>query len=178
MDNNHGYYSQVGGLAICAASLLNVLSFEHELLPHASYSLSFVASSSLAICLLQPEQRGLIRPSDSVTLYLLGSVLCDSVALTIPSATLSPPPPSRCLLSIFLLMLQSFAKSKAVSSENESGVLDRLFFIWINPLLLRGYKGPLPLLSHDIPKLDQDLSQKLSRESMVKAWNGRGRARF
>ncbi|KAL2198120.1 hypothetical protein P885DRAFT_68308 [Corynascus similis CBS 632.67] len=155
-------------LSIVNASAFLIHTLYHQKLRGSRVRIATGASG-------QVKQRGLIRPSDSVTLYLLGSVLCDSVALTIPSATLSPPPPSRCLLSIFLLMLQSFAKSKAASSENESGVLDRLFFIWINPLLLRGYKGPLPLLSHDIPKLDQDLSQKLSRESMVKAWNGRAK---
>ncbi|KAK4248096.1 P-loop containing nucleoside triphosphate hydrolase protein [Corynascus novoguineensis] len=32
-----------------------------------------------------------------------------------------------------------------------------------------------PLLSHDIPKLDRDLNPKHSRESMVKAWNGRAK---
>jgi hypothetical protein len=59
------------------------------------------------------------------------------------------------------------------SPEEASGVLSRLFFAWINPILLRGYKSMLD--TYDLPPLGLDMSAELSREAMLQAWNKRGR---
>ncbi|AEO64833.1 uncharacterized protein THITE_2142635 [Thermothielavioides terrestris NRRL 8126] len=120
------------------------------------------------------------RPSDPATVYLLASVLCDSVALTAPSAAWRPRP-ARCLLHAALLFLECFtprAKPHGVpwsgqSPEDNSGILDKLFFAWIIPILLRGYKSLL--LSQDLPPLSAELSAKLAREAMLESWNRRAR---
>jgi hypothetical protein len=56
--------------------------------------------------------------------------------------------------------------------EDESGILSKLFFAWINPILLRGYRSLL--LSYDLPPLSHDMGAKLSREAMLKSWSRRG----
>ncbi len=110
-------------------------------------------------------------------------VLSDLIALTAPSInTAYHPPPARCLLHALLLALECFAPSphppcvprRGPAPEDESGVLSKLFFAWINPILLRGY-GSL-LLTHDLPSLSQELSAKFSREEMIRSWGRRGQS--
>ncbi len=94
------------------------------------------------------------------------------------------PQPPTCSISsrAVLLTLNCFAprpypsptSRKGHALEDESGILGKLFFAWINPILLRGYGGLL--LSHDLPFLSRDLSAKLSRAEMIRSWNRRGQS--
>ncbi|KAL2159582.1 hypothetical protein VTH06DRAFT_2151 [Thermothelomyces fergusii] len=155
--------------------------FSPQLEPLLVLSLATSLAAALGLNLLRYlEQRRAARHSDSATLYLLVSVLCDSVALTVPSVARRPPP-ARCLLHTLLLVLECFpprANQLGTSRENQApedsgGVLSRLLFAWINPFLLRGYTSLL--LSHDLPPLPRDMSAKQLRQAMVESWNRRAR---
>ncbi len=145
-----------------------------------SLATSLIAALGLNL-LVYLEQRRASKPSDLATLYLVASVLCDAVALTVPLASaVRRPPRARCLLHSVLLALECFvprANSPGIprrgqAPEDESGMLSKLFFAWINPILLRGYRSLL--LSYDLPPLSHDMGAKLSREAMLESWSRRG----
>jgi len=173
MDTVH----QVIGTALFARSLLDVPLKLDPVLP-LSLATSLMAELGLN-ALLYLEQRRASKPSHLATLYLLAAVLCDLVALTVPSAA-HRPTPTRCLLHVSLLALECFlphAKPHDVSRmrqapEDKSGVLGRLFFVRINPILLRGYKSLL--LGGDLPPLSRELNAKSLRDAMVESWCRRG----
>ncbi|KAL2127939.1 hypothetical protein VTI74DRAFT_9944 [Chaetomium olivicolor] len=167
------------GIVLFIHLFLSLFSLELEPFLLLSLATSLIAALGLNL-LLYLEQCQASRPSDLATLYLLASVLCDLVALTVPS-TVRRPPPARCLLHALLLALECFVSRanppgtprKRQAPEDESGILSKLFFAWINPLLLRGHRSLL--LSYDLPPLTRDLSAKLSRQAMIESWNRRAR---
>ncbi|KAK4233232.1 P-loop containing nucleoside triphosphate hydrolase protein [Achaetomium macrosporum] len=127
---------------------------------------------------LVKTQRRASKPSDLATLYLLASVICDLVALTVPFVV-DRPPAARCLLHALLLALECLVPRDNPpgiprrAPEDESGILSKLFFGWINPVLLRGYRSLL--LSYELPPLSRDLSAKRSRQAMLDSWSRRAR---
>lgn len=170
-----GSIQQVVGVALCLVLFLNLVSSQLDPFLLASLAMSLIAALGLNL-LLHLEQHRDCKPSCAATLYLLASVLCDLVALAMPSTALHRPPPARCLLYAVLLALGCFMPRPNTPgiprSEDESGIFGRLFFTWINPVLLRGYKSRLS--SRDLPQLGAGLSAKLSRDSLLGAWNRRG----
>ena len=56
--------------------------------------------------------------------------------------------------------------------EEVNGVISRIFFTWINPVLLKGYKQLL--VQEDVPPLRSDMRPELTREEMLCAWERRG----
>lgn len=146
--------------------------------PEPFLRLSLVATMGLN-ALLYLEQRRVSKPSDLATLYLLAAVLSDLVTLTVPSAGRRPPT-GRCLLRALLLILscvlpdtipQGMPQRKQ-APEDRSGILGRLFLVWVTPIVLSGYRNML--LSDDLPSLSQELRVKSSREAMVELWRRRG----
>ncbi|KAK3903084.1 ABC transporter type 1, transmembrane domain-containing protein [Staphylotrichum tortipilum] len=142
---------------------------------HGSRRASLAAAPGLVL-LLHREQ----RHSDLAAVYLLAAVLCDLVALTVPSASrVDRPPPGRCFLHGLLLGLEvrprlcSGRHGVRLALEDESGVLGRLFFAWINPVLVRGYRGLLH--GDELPGLGRGMGAKRAREGMLEAWEGRAR---
>jgi hypothetical protein len=79
-----------------------------------------------------------------------------------------------------LLVLECCAKgrpafsglNKQQSPEELYGVLGRVLFTWINPILLRGYRGIL--VNHDSPPLGQDMKPEFTRKAILQAWSQRG----
>jgi ATP-binding cassette, subfamily C (CFTR/MRP), member 1 len=149
----------------------------------ASLAASLIAGLGLSPLLFQ-EQRRSPKPSDLAILYLVASILCDVVLLTVPfgnatHAAVWRPVFVRCLMHLALLMLESFGKRPTFrvlgnpqSPEELSGVLNRTFFTWINPILLQGYKDIL--VDQDLPPLTRDIDPKVTRHSMLQSWNERG----
>ena len=144
---------------------------------------SILAALGLSLLLLQEQQRS-PRASDLATLYLLASILCDAVYLTMPlesarHTNISHPVIIRCCIHSTLLVLESRAKnlafsvlSKDQSPEELHGVLSRVFFAWIIPILLQGYKNIL--VDEDLPSLSRDIKPEFTRKAILHAWSQRG----
>ncbi|CZR52737.1 related to multidrug resistance protein [Phialocephala subalpina] len=148
----------------------------------ASILISIFADLGLGLLLFLSQRRSL-RPSDLATLYLISSILCDVILLTIPSGL--PPYSShlialRCMFHFALLILEcrnrllvDGATNKSQSPEETSGVLSRVFFSWINPILIQGYKNIL--IDQDLPPLSQELRPKATRRGILQAWDQRAK---
>jgi ATP-binding cassette subfamily C (CFTR/MRP) protein 1 len=158
-------------------------SEEHEVLFVVSLVASLVAALGLSL-LLYLEQKRSLNPSDLATLYLVASILCDVVLLTNPAGITahtetSRPVLFRCLMQLTLLIFECHGKrstpsvfGESQSPEELSGVLSRVFFTWINPILFQGYKNLL--VDQDLPPLSRDLKPKVIRKAILQAWDQRG----
>ena len=154
------------------------------------YLASIFLSALAAVCLnllLYLEQRiSLTTSSDLATVYLIGSIVCDTVILTIPHAEPTPwdvsllPVVTRCVAHTLLLILEccnggissAEAATNHISTEEVKGILSRIFFLWINPILVQGYRH---ILTKDrLPYLSQDLKPRHIRRDMLEAWCQRG----
>jgi ATP-binding cassette subfamily C (CFTR/MRP) protein 1 len=119
---------------------------------------------------------------DLATIYLVFSTLCDVVLVTMPSGISIDDPRSEPIIarsisqSVVLVLgccasLQKPSISKPLSPEEKFDILSRIFFFWINPILLQGYKQILT--DTDLPPLSQDLKSKATRRAVLQAWDRR-----
>lgn len=149
-----------------------------------SLCVSILAALCLSLLLLQ-EQKRCNRSSDLTTLYLLSSTLCDVIILAASSsaaryAHISLMVLLRCCIHSTLLVLECCTKRRKAldeystpsSPEERHGILNRIFFIWINPILLRGYTSIL--VNQDLPTLNQSMKPEFTREAMIESWSQRG----
>ncbi|OOQ83629.1 putative multidrug resistance protein [Penicillium brasilianum] len=104
------------------------------------------------------------------------------IILTLPSSNLEIV--SLILITIILMLEMSLLVTesqskveilkppyKSLTPEELTGVLGRLLFWWINPILKEGYHSFLTL--DDLPKVDPKLSSRLLRKRLILAWNQR-----
>lgn len=158
-----------------------ILEAPHKINFLISLFASTLAALGLSLLLLLEQQRS-SKPSDLATLYLLPSILCDAVYLTMPSETARQTNTSRAVIIRFsihlaLLVLESRAKNPVFSVASQSpeefhGVLSRVLFTWINPILLRGYRNVL--VDKDLPSLSGDIKPEFTRNAMLQIWSQRG----
>ena len=78
-----------------------------------------------------------------------------------------------------LLILKCCLQSPAVNSlhkdqppEEYYGILNRVFFTWVVPILVQGYRKIL--VNEDLPPLSQDMKPKRTREAIIETWSRRG----
>lgn len=148
-----------------------------------SLFVSILAALCLSLLLVQ-EQRGSDRVSDLTTLYLLASTLCDVIILAAPSSVIRHAHISHtvlvnfCIHSTILLLEYSTRQPKpsngfsaSPSPEERHGVLGRVFFIWINPILFHGYTNIL--VNQDLPNLGHDMKPEATREAIITSWSQR-----
>lgn len=148
--------------------------------------MSILAALCLSPLLLQEQQRS-DRASDLTTLYLLACTLCDVIILAAPSnvarhAHISRTVLFRCCVHSTLLLLECCVKRRKAldefsmpsSPEERHGILNRAFFVWINPILLRGYTSIL--VSQDLPNLSRFMKPELTREAIIKSWSQQGQS--
>lgn len=159
------------------------MDIQYETNSRISLFTSTIASLGLSLLLFQEQQR-FHRLSDIATPYLLVSVLCDIVYLTMPSniarhATIFRSVLLRCYLQSTLLVFEYSTQRPSfdVSSRHQSpqelhGLFSRLLFLWINPILLQGYKDIFT--QTDMPPLNQDMMPESTRKAMVEKWSQRG----
>ncbi|KAI1121698.1 putative ABC transporter [Nemania abortiva] len=131
------------------------------------------------------EQQVSHRASDLATLYLLACVLCDIVYLNLLFKAAAPAESLRsillrCCIHSVLLVLERHAKIVSLgavggrrSPEEIHGILDRVLFTWINPLILRGYRSVL--ISEELPPLSQGLNPELTRRAILQTWSQRAK---
>jgi ATP-binding cassette subfamily C (CFTR/MRP) protein 1 len=144
---------------------------------------SQLAALGLSLLLFVEQQRSL-KPSDLGSLYLIASTLCDFVYVTMPVKTArqtstSHPVFFRCIIHLAILILESCtmrpafsAATKDQSPEELYGVLNRVLFTWINPILFRGYKNAL--VDIDLPSLSRDIKPDFTRNTILQTWSWRG----
>ncbi|KAF7162579.1 hypothetical protein CNMCM5623_007825 [Aspergillus felis] len=161
------------------------LDVQHKTLILASLFASVAAALGLSILLLQEQQRS-HRSSDLATLYLLATILSDAIHVAVRSkiasdANTSRPVLLRCCVHLALLVLECCTDggpalsdlNKHHSPEEHYGALSILFFTWINPILLRGYRSILG--NQDSPPLSKDMKPKFTRKAMLQAWSQRAK---
>lgn len=157
---------------------------QHKTSFMASLFASILAALGLSALQLQ-EQQWSHMSSDLTTLYLLASILCDAAHVAMPSeiarhADTSRPVLLRCCMHLALLVLECCTRGDpAFGDVNEHqppeelyGILSRLLFIFINPILLRGYKSIL--VGRDLPTLSQGMKPEFTRKAILQAWSQRG----
>ncbi|TVY57487.1 ABC transporter FUM19 [Lachnellula cervina] len=157
---------------------------QHNSTFFVSLLVSLLAALGLSLLLFLEQQRS-PKPSDLATLYLLASLLCDVVVLTVPSGTaermkISRPILIRCCMHTALLLFECCGKRSAFSTINKhqspeelSGVLSRALFTWINPILLQGYRNIL--IDQDLPTLSQDMKPEVTKKAILNIWSLRAR---
>ena len=156
---------------------------QHEADFVASLLASILAALSLAV-LFCVEQRKASGLSDPTTLYLVASILCDIVIASNRSSTLAGsenlrPVQFRCLAHFLTFFLEIHSRRSAFAILNDhgcpdetNGVLSRVFFTWINPILLQGYRNIL--IDQNLPCLSEDMNPEVTREELLKTWSQRG----
>ncbi|KAI0129811.1 putative ABC transporter [Xylariales sp. AK1849] len=145
---------------------------------------STLAALGLSVLLLLQQQRS-HRASDLASLYLLASILCDGVQLAISDqtarhASIYRPILLRSCIHSALLLLEWGATRPIVndlgseqSPEEKHGLLSRALFLWINPILFRGYMTSL--LDKDLPVLSQDMKPVYTRKLILQTWAERAK---
>lgn len=142
--------------------------------------LSFVASLVVFVLSRLEHSRG-IRPSTLLNLYLLISLLFDTVQVR----TLYLRHDDSAILGLFtasvgikaiLLLLEAKNKRSCLrppynrfSPETTSGIFNHSFFWWLNPILLKGFRSILTL--DDLFTTDQALLSEPLQHEMERAWN-------
>ncbi|KAF7874446.1 uncharacterized protein EAF02_008423 [Botrytis sinoallii] len=126
-----------------------------------------------------------LKPSDLAVLYLVPSIICDVLFLTIPPkvwafSRASQPVLARCIIHSALLVLEScderpsLSNSSNLQSPEESySVLNRVLYTWINPILFQGYTSIL--IDQDLPPLSQDMKPEFTRKAMLQTWSRRAK---
>lgn len=143
-------------------------------------SLGLAASLGL-LWLSSLAHRRSIRPSNLAIAYLLAKFICYLVWLPVAS----DPPRTRASVAAqscsALLVLIAEGQDKRSTlfkayahepPEATSSFLGNVLFLWINPILARGYAKPLG--DDDIPVLDRSASSKSLRRAILRAWDQRG----
>ncbi|EGX88465.1 ATP-binding cassette transporter, putative [Cordyceps militaris CM01] len=146
--------------------------------------------SVIIIFLSRREHKYSLRPSDLLVLYLLASILVDSLntSLTIIHSksgdTLTHQPIWLLLLSHLCRLLSLVAEVRtkeqilatgksSFAPEETAGVLQRTFFWWINPILRRGWS--ITLRDADYEVADREVSAVYLRQLMNKCWDARAK---
>jgi ATP-binding cassette, subfamily C (CFTR/MRP), member 1 len=114
--------------------------------------------------------------------YLVLSLACNGFQLAtairhaaVPSAVLLG---ALVGLQLVLVLCESRGKDDILLDDELrtprqlAGLLSRLFFAWINPVLLKGYRDVLS--NDDLPLLDPSLSSRHLRHEVLQAWEQRG----
>lgn len=144
---------------------------------------STLAALGLSLLIVWELQRS-NEVSALATLYPVACILCDILHLNVLSKTVQLANVLellllRCFVHSALLVLRFSIKrpvisasSKPKSPEELYGSLSRALFIWINPILLRGYTNIL--VNQDLPPLSKDIKPELTRKAMLETWSIRG----
>ncbi|KAF2427512.1 ABC transporter [Tothia fuscella] len=151
-------------------------------LTHASIAagvLEFV-TSLVVVGLVSYEYTRTSRPSTITSLYLLSSAATRAVQVRTLSmrdyvSALTGLIASSLATKLFLLLWEAWPKNKYLlpledpfGPEEVSGVFNRTFFWWLNPLFLRGNKHILAY--SDLYPLDHSFHASSLQKRMHKAW--------
>ncbi|KAH6661517.1 hypothetical protein B0J14DRAFT_496953 [Halenospora varia] len=146
----------------------------------ASAALSAV--DAVIFCLLSYSEHALsIRPSALLNIYLFFSVLFDAVRartlwLMNYDPTIRAVFTATLALKVIILFLEVTEKrrflrveDRKLSPEETSGILNQSLFVWLNQLIVTGFKKVL--LMDDLYPLNQELSTSHLKVKFRKDWN-------
>ncbi|PMD48812.1 putative ATP-binding cassette transporter [Hyaloscypha variabilis F] len=154
--------------------------FDIHVLSNAISSLA-----ALVFCILSfIEHQRSPTPSTLLVLYILACLLGSGVELLIlpPSFTvgsISLPITNICVeLAVLVFECQKkdsafLAPYQQLTLEERAGILERTFFLWINPILKRGYR--LNLTDADLPRAGKELSSEGLRRKILRTWDQRAK---
>jgi ATP-binding cassette subfamily C (CFTR/MRP) protein 1 len=178
---------QVIGLAFSALQMSDLIKasigssgiFDAKLF---SRGVSFVAA--LFFCILSfVEHLWSATPSTLLILYILGCLLGHGVELLFLLPKVNKEslylPITHTFLELGLLLVECHSKEDILlphyiklTPEESSGILERTFFWWINPILFKGYQSALT--AADLPGVGEKLSSKSLRRNVLRTWDQRG----
>ncbi|KAI0846774.1 P-loop containing nucleoside triphosphate hydrolase protein [Daldinia vernicosa] len=158
-----------------------------DLTPNSSYvrvsqGLEVTAVLVLSVLSLIEHWRS-IQPSGIITLYLTACIIRDVLEVSRKSQgqrswLMQDPILAQITLEAALLATENLQKELTkeysghyVSSEEKSGFFGRIFFWWINPVLVEGYQNVL--LNTSLPSIDTKLLSKPIRTAAIRAWEQR-----
>lgn len=164
--------------------------FVSENTPVYAAAVSNLVGSLGVVVLSYFEHRRSIRPSDILVLYLLATILVDSLhlwfGLAYPASNGSVDRliTQRLMLNILFRGVQLFVESSRkdallvgtrsrLAPEETAGILQRTFFSWVNSVLKRGASGLLQ--DDDFRVTDSQLSTRKLRGFVIKSWKARGK---
>ena len=143
--------------------------------PIAAFGLAFLSFT---------EHRRSTKPSSLILIYILSSLLCDLIQLTVPSLR-SLPAHKRLGLTLQLtakaIVLCTelpgkepdlFQEWRGLPPEETASIFNRSFMWWMNTILARGYRNTL--INDELPEIDHALSSAVLRERILRIWSQSG----
>lgn len=144
---------------------------------------SFLVYLELVVLIFLDYSRSL-GPSDYAVFYLLFTAVFD---LTLLFDTSGLPLAAVVLLVVMLgvkmglVVVESRSKKTALrepwcnkAPEVLSGVISRLTFLWVQPIIISGRRLFKSLHLQNLPEIDEDLLAYALRRKAVFAWESRG----
>lgn len=169
-------------LAILQTALLALFSRSHDeyrALLLASATLQFFAAVLMGL-LSHLEHIITVRPSFLLSSYLVLTVILDAArartqALIAGQNTVAGILIATVITKLLLFLVETKDKVhillpefSELSSELRSGLLSRALFLWLNPLLIAGFKGVLS--SRSLPTIYERLSSELLTARVESRW--------
>lgn len=153
----------------------------------AATALSFISGVGVGLLSFFDHRRS-IRPSDTIVMYLVASLLVDSLHLWFMLVDADSPSHAEdttirsllvCIVcKTILLIAEVPGKEKLLVKahsiyipEETAGILQRTFFWWLNPIIRRGGSGFLT--EQDFQVIDGKLSSETLRQSISRLWDSR-----
>lgn len=145
---------------------------------------TFTLLSTLALLVLSyVEHSRTVRPSAIIQLSLFFTIVLDVPRLR--TSWLLDGPSQNIVASLFtatvavkvaLLQLESFKKwtqvtmsPESIPPEEREGVFGRVFFWWLMPLFMAGYRRDLGM--DDLSAIDDDLKGSVLYKRLMKSWD-------
>jgi ATP-binding cassette subfamily C (CFTR/MRP) protein 1 len=183
-------HKQLIALSLVVIQLGNVLTLRLSSPPFQLIDLRILPAVTsflayLGLCpLFTVENSRSVQPSTLAVLYLLASVAYHTADFG--SNVYNGPPlvlwltTSRLCLEVLLLVSECQGKERILRDpyrglppEQTAGILSRILFWWINPILVQG--SSKILTGDDLPYIDQELCSKTLRKKALRTWDQRGK---
>ncbi|KAI1780180.1 ABC transporter [Hypoxylon cercidicola] len=177
-----GYTKAVLSIMLLALSTVRFVSSEHR-----KFNRTFELLAVGALCGVSwIQHHWSVQPSSMVILYLLWCLIRDGFEALetveekrnlLMQDVLLP----QLMVEVALLITENYPKGpmKAlmyeheISTEEEASILSRVFFGWINPVLIQGYSNVL--LGSELPSIDTKLRSEPIRLAALRAWDQRSK---
>ncbi|ODA84214.1 hypothetical protein RJ55_02732 [Drechmeria coniospora] len=156
---------------------------------YSAAAFNFICAVGIGILSFFEHMRS-IKPSDTIVLFLVASLVVDwlHLWLSLADAALEDLAKRATTRGVFygslckLMLLISESRGKqnillktenTLAPEESAGIIQRTFLWWVNPILHRGASGTLR--SNDLQVTDAKLSSRNARYSINRLWDGRAR---
>ncbi|KAH8883332.1 putative ATP-binding cassette transporter [Thozetella sp. PMI_491] len=144
-----------------------------------------VAAAVQLFALSWIEDARSVQPSTTISAYLLGTIFLDIPQLRTLWILYSGKGLAACFAAstaakLVMLALEDQSKTRYLAHqyrnlplENTCGLINRCFLLWINPIILRGYRSSITMM--DVPELDAALASAAMEPKLQHTWESRRR---